>query len=89
MNDVKKDFAWAVAEAAQEAEFVNSYNNLTGNNFKLNPPKSVFDQMVDNATGYKGFDESEARKFAAFVYEFVWSRLPSDCFESTENGDRR
>jgi hypothetical protein len=43
--------------------------------------------MVDNATGYKGFDESEARKFAAFVYEFVWSKLPSDCFESTENGE--
>ena len=69
-------------------EFVDGYNKLTGNNFKFNPPKCVLDQMVDDATGYQGFDENEAKKFAAFFYDFVWSRMPSSFFEPVDNGEQ-
>jgi hypothetical protein len=74
------DFAAACAEAAQITEFVEQYNRLTGNKFKLFIARTPIEAMVDKASGFKGFDEEEARKFAAFFYEFVWSRLPDGCF---------
>lgn len=74
------DFASGVAEAAKIPEFVDNYNRLTGNNFKFFIARSPMEAMVDKATGFKGFDEEEAWKFAAFFYEFVWSRLPDNCF---------
>lgn len=74
------DFAAGVAEAAQIPEFVENYNRLTGNNFKLFIARTPIEAMVDKADGFKGFDEEEALKFAAFFYEYVWSRLPDECF---------
>ena len=74
------DFAAACAEAAAIPEFVENYNRLTGNNFKLPRPRSPIEAMVDKACGYHGLDEAEAAKFCEFFYEFVWSRLPDKCF---------
>lgn len=74
------DFSAACTEAAMIPEFVENYNRLTGNNFKLARSRSPIEAMVDKACGYTGFDEEEAKKFAAFFYEFVWSRLPVKCF---------
>ncbi len=74
------NFAEACAEAAVMPEFVKQYNRLTGNNLHFSKPRSPIESMVDSATGYKGFDEEEMRKFADFFYEFVWSRLPDEYF---------
>lgn len=75
------DFASAVAEAAMMPEFVENYNRLTGNNFKLFVARTPFEALIDKASGFKGFDEEEAKKFADFFYEFVWSRLPDEVFK--------
>lgn len=74
------DFAAGVAEAATTPEFGEQYNRLTGNNFILRAPRNPIEAAIDRACGFKGFEEEEARKFAAFFYEFVWSRLPDECF---------
>lgn len=36
--------------------------------------------MIDKACGFEGIDKDEALKFAHFFFEYVWSRLPDDCF---------
>lgn len=77
------DFAEGCAEAASIPEFVENYNRITKSSFKLYAPRSPIEAMVDKATGFKGFDEEEAAKFAAFFYEYVWSRLPNECFAVT------
>ncbi len=74
------DFSTACAEAANMPEFVDNYNRLTKSNFKLFVTRSPIEMMVDKATGFKGFDEEEALKFATFFYEYVWSRLPEEAF---------
>lgn len=77
------DFAQACAEAAMIPEFVENYNRIMGANFQIPKARSPIEQMVDKACGYSDINEEETRKFAAFFYEFVWSRLPDECF--TEN----
>ncbi|GAB3283091.1 hypothetical protein GCM10027347_59810 [Larkinella harenae] len=81
------DFATACAEAASIPEFVNEYNRLTGNNLTFSIPKDPISIAIDKATGYKGFDENEMRKFAIFFYEYVWSRLPENCFKQEPRHD--
>lgn len=83
------DFATACAEAAGIPEFVDNYNRLTGNNFKLFVRRTPIEAMIDEATGFKGFDEEEARKFMAFFYEYVWSRLPDECFTDSKDDQSR
>ena len=74
------DFTAACAEAAMIPEFVDNYNRITGSNFKLPRPRSPIEEMVDKACGFGGINEEEAMKFAAFFEEYVWSRLPDECF---------
>lgn len=78
------DFASGCVEAANIPEFVDNYNRLTGNNFKLFIARTPLETMIDKASGFKGFDEEEACKFAAFFYEYVWSRLPDEAFTKSE-----
>lgn len=80
------DFAAACAEAATIPEFVDSCNRLTGSNFKLPRSRSPIEAMVDKACRYSGLDEAETAKFCEFFYEFVWSRLPDECF--TKSNDK-
>lgn len=74
-------FAAACAEAAMTPEFVDNYNRLYGANLKFNAPKNALEAMIDKQCGYNGLDPDEVRKFAAFFYECVWSRLPDNCFQ--------
>ena len=74
------DFATACADAAMIPELVDNYNRLTGNNLVFRKPRNDLEAMIDKATGYTGVDESEVKKFAEFFYEYVWSRLPEECF---------
>lgn len=77
-------FTDAVVECAMLPEFVDNYNRLTGSNFKLYTARNPIEALVDKACGFKGFDEDEVRKFMDFVYEYVWSRLPENCFEDEQ-----
>lgn len=73
-------FLDAVIECACEAEFVSNYNRLTGNNFHVKLPRNPIEAMVDKACGFNGIDKNEFLLFSAFVFEYVWSRLPNECF---------
>lgn len=81
------DFATACADTAMNKEFVAQYNRITGNNLVFSSARTPFEAAIDKATGYVGFSEDEARKFADFFYEFVWSRLPEECFAQEEAND--
>lgn len=85
---MSKDFASACAEAAMMPEFVNQYNRVTGNNLVINKSRSPLEAAIDKATGYTGFNEEEVKKFADFFYEFVWSKLPDECFEKEQQNDQ-
>lgn len=76
------DFATACADTAMIPEFVENYNRLTGRNFQPVPrrARNPIEAMVDKACGFGGIDGEEAKKFADFFYEYVWSRLPDECF---------
>lgn len=76
------DFATACAEAANIPELVDNYNRLTKSNFKFFVSRSPIEAMVDKAAGFKGFDEEEVLKFAAFFYKYIWSRLPEEAFSN-------
>lgn len=79
-------FADACTEAATIPEFVEQYNRLTGNNFRPPRTRTPIEMMIDEACGYPLIDEDETRKFAAFFYEFVWSRLPEEAFVTPKGG---
>ncbi len=81
-------FADACAEAAMMPDFVKQYNRITKNNLQFGGPQTVIESMIDRATGYSGIDETEAHKFADFFYEYVWSRLPDNCFHSEVRDDK-
>ncbi len=70
----RMDFFAALAEAAAIPEFVSNYDRLSGNNFGRVLSARGIEKMVDEASG---FSNEETAKFAAFFYEFVWSRLPT------------
>lgn len=74
------DFITACVEAATMKDFVDNYNRITGSNFSLGENRTVFEKMIDDAAGYSGINKEEAFKFADFFYEYVWSRLPNECF---------
>lgn len=73
------DFFCALAEAASIPDFVSNYDRLTGNSFGRVLSAKGLNQMIDQSTG---FSSEETEKFAAFFYEFVWNRLPNECFET-------
>lgn len=79
------DFATACAEAANIPELVKNYNRLFKANFKLFVSRTPIEAMVDKACAFNGIDEEEALKFAAFFYEYVWSRLPEKAFAKTND----
>ena len=72
------DFFSALAEAASIPELVSNYDRLTNSSFARVLSARGINRMVDRSSG---FSNEETANFAAFFYEFVWSRLPEECFE--------
>lgn len=68
-------FAECVLECGKNAELVEQFDRLTGSSLSKLGARAPLDRMVDEATGY---DKAQATKFAAFVYEVVWIRLPPE-----------
>ena len=66
-------FLECVQACAGVPSFVAEYDRITGSRLTEMATAAPIDQMVDKATGRK---RDEVAKFAAFVYEFVWTRMP-------------
>lgn len=72
------DFWGCVIECALNRELVANYDRLYGASMsRVVIPRSAIEAMIDDATGFK---RDELLKFAAFVHECVWTRLPDECF---------
>lgn len=86
MNDdaeKPRTFLDVVLFCARNEEFVAQYDRLYGGALGTLARRAPIEKIVDRATG---FERDECLKFAAFVYEMVWTRLPDSAFES---GDGR
>lgn len=78
------DFMGVVAKCAMNDEFVKGFNRLCNCNLSFKDTRPPIIRMIDEATGYPypfKIDNQELMKFAAFVWDTVWTRLPEDCFE--------
>jgi hypothetical protein len=68
--------------AVSNAELVANYNRLTGEHLGEQPKRSPIELLVDQATGYEetvqDVEVERMRKFASFVKDIVWDRLPQD-----------
>ena len=75
-------FLDCLREAVNNAELVSNYNRLTGEHLGESAKRSPIERLVDQATGHnKAIQDEEMqamRKFADFVKDVVWDRLPID-----------
>ncbi len=62
-------------------ELVSQFNRLYGCSLGVDRRRMI-ERMVDQAAGYVPpvVDEDEAHMFIAFVWDFVWTRLPPESF---------
>lgn len=65
-------FVACVAQCAAIPGFVAQYDRLTGSHLADVLSASPLNAAIDDATGHKS---QEFARFAAFVYEIVWTRL--------------
>lgn len=80
-------FAEVAMEAFDNKELVAGFERLYGVKVVNSWPKarSAIEAMVDKATGAgPTVNENGARAFIRFVWDFVWTRMPPECFEFVE-----
>ena len=65
-------FAQCVTESFKNEELVSEFDRLTGSNLSLKG--SPLDLLIDESCDRF---RDEARSFIFFVYDAVWSRLPT------------
>jgi len=70
-------FEECVIYCAGERELVAEFDRLYGANIGKLGLRSGIERMVDEATGYEA---DCCRKFIAFVWDCVWTRLPEEYF---------
>lgn len=73
-------FEECVIECAKNRELVENFDRLTGSTLSQVGHRAPLDQMIDEATGR---DAESCRRFIAFVWECVWTRLPAECFRES------
>ena len=77
-------FEEVVHECLGNEEFVREFDRFAGTHIG-GKPRDPMMILVDRATG---FDElkttNDYKKFVAFVYETVWTRLPNDAKDLSE-----
>jgi hypothetical protein len=71
-------FIDCVLYCTKNRELVKEYDRLSGSSLGSVLSAAPMSQMIDDATGRT---KEELDKFAAFVMEFVWLRLPQECFQ--------
>lgn len=69
------NFAECVNYCAANQEFVEGFDRLTDSHFSTVANRTPLDALIDEATGR---DRTAAFKFVAFVWETVWTRLPTE-----------
>ena len=84
-EDGKIGFVEVAVACAGHRKFVENFNRLTGCNLGKSLNRNALEMAIDKATGYSGESKDDMGKFVAFVWEFVWRRLPEDAFEATAN----
>jgi hypothetical protein len=72
-HDAGMTFGDVLVVCGQQRGFVEQYDRLTGSRFGALARRTPIEIEVDKASGAEG---EEVAKFAAFVYEVVWTRLP-------------
>jgi hypothetical protein len=77
-NPVPRTFEEVVAYAVGNSELVKEFNRLSGCNLGQSAQRTGLDRLIDESTGYSGETDDDMAKFAAFVWEFVWCRLPRE-----------
>ena len=68
---------------ATEPAFVREFDRLTGYHLSTMGGRPVIHAMIDDATGR---DREALVAFLGFVWEFVWTRTPTDT-EEPSNGE--
>lgn len=77
-------FEQCVEMCLNEPEFVAGFNKLAKANLGKQLRSGIL-AMVDQATGFDEIKEQEnLKKFVAFVYETVWTRLPIEARDPTQ-----
>lgn len=77
MSEKPSSFVDVVVFCANDAEFVAQYDRLFNGSLGKLAKRHPIERAVDKATG---FERDEYLKFTAFVWEFVWTRLPDEAF---------
>ena len=77
------DFEACLMECVKQPGFIQEFNRLTGCRFGQSLTRKPIERMIDDACGHSGESDDDTRLFIAFVYEFVWSRLPEEAFEKS------
>lgn len=72
-----RSFVDVVIFCANDREFVAQYDRLFNGSLGKLAKRHPIERAVDKATG---FERDEYLKFTAFVWEFVWTRLPDEAF---------
>lgn len=73
-----QDFIEVVMHCTKNRELVKEYDRLTGSSLGSILSASPINRMVDEGTGRT---KQEMGKFAGFVFEMVWLRMPRECFQ--------
>jgi hypothetical protein len=68
-------FIGCLMQCLDTPELVREFDRLNGTHLGTVATRSPLDAAIDEATGR---DKAALDQFAAFVYEFVWTRLPPD-----------
>lgn len=70
-------FEECVIFCAGNQELVREFDRLYGTNLSQIGRRSGIERLVDEATGYTA---DSMRKWVAFVWECIWTRLPDEAF---------
>lgn len=85
-NKSLKSFSDVVVECFDCKEFVANWERLTGMRLSdWRPPRNGIEALIDKATGANPtLNEDAAHAFVGFVWDYVWTRLPAECFTFVE-----
>jgi hypothetical protein len=65
-------------ECLKNDELVAQFNRLSGSTLLCSEKRTPIEKMIDSACGLDGEKESDWQKWAEFVIECVWLRLPEE-----------
>ena len=75
-------FTECVLHCFDNTELVSNFNRLWSCSLGTDR-RSTIERMIDQTAQYDGrsVNEDDAKLFIAFVWEYVWTRLPPETFD--------